>query len=122
VTHDFLGAPRPTAGTDMGAFQYGAVAPGDSGVGPQADAGMVPEDDGGSTADRDAGGEAEDAMTAGQPSDGGVIGGHGASSSGCACSQAGRAGNGSKLTIGTVSLAALVGLTALRRRANKRPS
>jgi MYXO-CTERM domain-containing protein len=120
VARDFLGAPRPTAGTDMGAFQYGAVAPSDSGVGPQGDAGIVPEADAGETADRDAGAEGEDATAVGQPADGGVIGGQGASSSGCSCSQAGRAGNGSKLTIGTVSLAALIGLTALRRRANKR--
>jgi MYXO-CTERM domain-containing protein len=119
VTHDFLGAPRPAVGTDLGAFQYGAIAPGDGGVGPLGEAGAVSGDDAGETAGRDASGEAEDGA-AGQPADGGVIGAHGASSSGCTCSQAGHAGNGSKLTIGSVALAALVGLTALRRRANKR--
>src|SRR6202044_2539263 len=32
VMHDYLGAPRPAKGTDIGAFQYGAVVAKDGGL------------------------------------------------------------------------------------------
>jgi hypothetical protein len=92
VTHDFLGALRPSTGTDIGAFQYGATAPGDGGAGP-TDAGVGQSGEGGVASTPDGGlpGEAGaiggDAAT-GQTPDGARPAGAG-DSTGCSCSQAG---------------------------------
>jgi hypothetical protein len=103
VTTDFLGAPRPTAGTDMGAFQYGSIPPGDGGVGPAGDAasgapgdaGSEPPGDGGAAQGSDAGATAA-SPDAGSDlaSDGGATRGSSASSSGCSCSEALGVGGG----------------------------
>jgi hypothetical protein len=90
VTHDFLDALRPATGTVIGAFQYGAMAPGDSGAGPTADAGVGQSSEGG-VASAPAGGvpdETGDDAATGQGPDGG--GPAGASDpAGCSSSQAG---------------------------------
>jgi parallel beta-helix repeat protein len=92
VTHDFLGALRPATGTDIGAFQYGAPAPDDGGVGPMGDGGVEWPDDAGAQSGNDGGagpGNAAgdgDAST-GQGADSGVPAGpH--DFAGCSCSQA----------------------------------
>ncbi len=117
VNHDFLAAPRPTTGVDIGAFQYGASPPADGGVGPQGsgvDGGARPADDSGtgpgSGADADADITASDAA-ASPHQDGGASTHPAASSSGCSCTQA-RSGT----STGASWLAAAIGLAALRLR------
>ncbi len=129
VTSDFLGAPRPATRPDIGAFQYGAVAPADGGVGPTgADAGGGSVEAGSPTA-IDAG-IAADAGTASAPdagvivtgeggaSEGGASDGAGHGSSGCSCTSGSRSegvplGGAAALAIATFALA--------RRRGRRRP-
>jgi hypothetical protein len=102
VSHDFLGAPRPATGVDIGAFQYGATAPADSGVGPAGDASVTSSGEGGSVpasgdasiapengidASEDAASEVAnaDATASAEAGAGASPVGH----SGCSCSQAG---------------------------------
>ncbi len=97
VTTDFLGASRPTVGTDLGAFQYGAMPAGDGGVGPGGDASGAPSGHGEAGLPGDGasqGNDAEDAAATGDAasglaSDSGTTHGSSASSSGCSCSEAG---------------------------------
>jgi hypothetical protein len=89
VTDDYLGAARPSAGTDIGAFQYGAPPPSDGGAGPPGNdaGGGQGGGDGGGQGGVDAGG-GDGASTV--RADGGASNEApgGTSSSGCACSQA----------------------------------
>jgi hypothetical protein len=99
VPDDFLGAPRPSTGFDLGAFQYGAVAgvgaTGDGGVGATGDGGTSLPVDGGPAAAGDGGSAAigpgrspsGDAGTRLAP-DGGAAAGAGETSSGCSCIEA----------------------------------
>jgi hypothetical protein len=107
VTDDFLGAARPATGTDLGAFQYGAVAPADGGVGPPGDGGSEPPpgDGGGSEPPGEDGGS-----DAGLP-DGSGGGGAVGSPSKCSCEQVGSSGS---FPSGLLLLAAAIGL-AVRR-------
>jgi MYXO-CTERM domain-containing protein len=126
VTHDFLGASRPATGVDLGAFQYGAVAPADGGVGPAGDATVAVQGDGAAApspgddaaeptevdASSDSGGQPANAQATT-----GLDGGTGKtnSGSGCACSHAGR-GSGRDLPTDGRWLVAVLGVAALLRR------
>ena len=55
VPDDFLGAPRPSTGFDLGAFQYGAVAAQDGGLGTTGDGGGSLSGDAGYAAPGDGG-------------------------------------------------------------------
>ncbi len=127
VTDDILGALRPSTGVDLGAFQYGALAPADGGVGPTGDGGSLASDggapgDGGSTATGEGG-----PATVGQsgsadagPSlapDGGAAPATGATSSGCSCIEAGAI---PKRTSGAWAGIALALGWAARTRARRR--
>jgi parallel beta-helix repeat protein len=123
VTHDFLGAPRPAAGTDIGAFQYGATALGDSGIGPSSDGSVATASDASAGIDDDAGPGA--GMTTGPdagsrgPSSQSPDGGSGSvPSSGCSCSQGGVGGGSTAPASGSI-VAAVACLIA--RRARLRP-
>ena len=138
VTTDFLGAPRPSTETDLGAFQYGAVVPLDGGsVAPGSDGGGVsPGQDGGSSPPRvdaghigadgglaasDAGrrGTAKDAGTNGLSVDGAADGGAGPSgSSGCSVSRLPSRGDGTRASyLGFLAVA--VGCLVRGRRARR---
>ena len=91
VTDDFLGAPRPSAGDDIGAFQYGSTPDGGGAVGPLGDAAPSLEGGDGATEPQ----EAFDAGAGAAPASGGEAGAEGGSveatspnakSAGCSCS------------------------------------
>ncbi len=109
VTTDFLGGVRPSTGTDIGAFQYGAVVlPADGGVGPDGgDAAAGPGGEGGAPPP-----DGGDAGLSSDGATGGANGPGGAHSSGCACRvTTAPAGGGGKL----VAAALLVAIALLRR-------
>jgi MYXO-CTERM domain-containing protein len=128
VTHDFLSAPRPTKGVDMGAFQYGSTPPGDAGVGPPGDGGVAtpadgsvePTEDGGVVASRDAEGATESDASSNPEADGGVARGSGGAASGCSCSQAGTSASRGTVPTDTLPFGAAIGLTALLYRRRRR--
>jgi hypothetical protein len=104
VTHDFLGAPRPSAAPDIGAFEYGATAPEDAGFVTAGDGsvaalndgapGPTDESDGGAGAASGAGGSSGGVREGGAP-DSSNAAAKGSASSGCSCSEATpRAGGG----------------------------
>jgi hypothetical protein len=119
LTKDFLGAARPATGTDIGAFQYGALAPADAGsTTPLAgDAGLAT--DASSAGDDAAPGVESDATAAlegdalAPESDGGAAGG---ASSGCSCAQTGVEPNGTGAPAGASLLAAIALLASRRAR------
>ncbi|HEY5147692.1 MAG TPA: choice-of-anchor Q domain-containing protein, partial [Polyangiaceae bacterium] len=119
VTHDFLDAPRPAAGADIGAFQYGATAPGDSGVGPSGDGSVTAANDAGVGIDDGAGAGAgvttgPDAGSSG-PSSQSPDGGSGsAPSSGCSCSH-GEVGGGRGTAPASGSIVAAAACLIARR-------
>jgi hypothetical protein len=96
VTTDFLGAPRPATGVDIGAFQFGAVAPTDAGAGPPADGGSTPTTEAGSpsvpdaSAPEDAAASPDGAASANTPGpDATIATTSGKGSPGCSCSETG---------------------------------
>jgi hypothetical protein len=121
VTHDYLGAPRPATGTDIGAFQYGAVAPTDAGA-----SSVESDGSGGATGSSGAGGDAGSAAAV--ASDAGAFTetrdagdaspGSGDASSGCSCAHAGVDVNRHRSLEDAFLLAAAVGL-ALGRRSRR---
>jgi hypothetical protein len=124
VTHDFLSAPRPATGVDMGAFQYGSKPPGDASVGPPGEGGVEPTEDGGAeppadggaVASRGGGGTTDNDASSNPLADGGAAHGSGGSASGCSCSEAGHAATGEAYA----SFAAAIGLASLLHR-RRRP-
>jgi Periplasmic copper-binding protein (NosD) len=124
VTHDFLGAPRPSMGVDIGAFQYGATPPSDGGagpLGPPAEGGAEPTTDGATPSKEDAGlGTSDDAAGSGesgstQRPDGSAAARSGASS-GCSCSEVELGRRRTTNSEDLAPFAALIGLVALRLR------
>jgi len=126
VAHDYLGAPRPASGYDIGAFQYGATPP-DGGGAPSPEAGVT----GG-----DGGGGSEGGASIGSGSSGGgggvsdgaatIPSGDGSSSkseppagpagsSGCSCSSAREAAAGSGPIGSSIALAILLTRRGARR-------
>jgi hypothetical protein len=120
VVHDFLGAPRPATGVDLGAFQYGAAV----------DAGLTTE--GGTVASTAVDGSAEASGSGGLEAGGdsgieattdgavpldapGEASKANASSGGCSCWCAGR-GEGERVPSDVRWFAVAFGLAALLRR------
>jgi MYXO-CTERM domain-containing protein len=118
VTTDYLGGVRPATGSDIGAFQYGAVVlPVDGGVGPEGgDAAVGPGEDGGSPGKGGADGGASGGADGGggedgAAGDGGAMGG--AHSSGCTCRVTTAPADAGA---GPAAAALLLGIAASRRR------
>jgi hypothetical protein len=131
VTHDFLGDARPGVGSDIGAFEYGAMALVDGGVASADDGGVGPTTgDSGMASSEEGGFEPGVDGSVSTTGDGGVSrgpGGHAApSSSGCSCSQAGTGGRGASPESPTwLALAAgWIAVSRLRRRVgpSRRPA
>ena len=127
VPDDFLGAPRPSTGFDLGAFQYGAVAAQDGGLGTtgdgggslSGDAGYAAPGDGGSAAVGPGGSPSGDSGTNGAL-DGGAPSGAGETSSGCSCVEASATprGTGASKTWAAAALGLAIGCALRARRKN----
>jgi MYXO-CTERM domain-containing protein len=115
VTHDFLGAPRPATGTDIGAFQYGAMPPADGGVVGPPDAGGAGPASSSSSSGGGGGGGATSGSSGGATAGTGGSGGHAApgKASGCGCGVA----EAPPVAAWIGGIAALVALSRRRRRA-----
>jgi hypothetical protein len=100
VTTDFLGAPRPATGNDIGAFQYGAVAPSDGGVGPSGGGGGI-------STNSDGGVSSPGSGDSSSPN---------ASSSGCSCDEIGSNSSGSS----AYAAFAIAGVALFGRRRRSR--
>jgi MYXO-CTERM domain-containing protein len=107
VATDFLGAPRPATGTDIGAFQYGATVPADGGVvGPPGDAGS------GSGSGSGSGGASATSGTGGESAgEGGASAHTPTSKGGCGCEVV-----DSAPAMPGVGALVLLGLTSRRKR------
>jgi MYXO-CTERM domain-containing protein len=103
VNHDFLDAPRPASGTDIGAFQFGAQPPPDGGV-------VGPPDAGVGAAVSSSSGGGPPGGTGGESAGTGGSGGHASpgKASGCGCRV-------SDLPTGRAWLVALAALVAFAR-------
>jgi hypothetical protein len=129
VTDDFLGATRPASGVDLGAFQFGASAPADGGVGPSGvdsgttkpdhDSGVAGSSDGGvgGGAHPDGGAHAGGGGDSGGATGSMAPGSRGASSSGCSLA---RPGSSDGHTSSPPAALFVVGLVALLRAKRRR--
>jgi len=112
VTTDFLGALRPSSGTDLGAFQLGAKVPADGGAAPPVvDAGAHGTHDAGVTAGKDAGSSRTSSGDAAVARDGGETPAS-KTSSGCSCRITGAGGESTTPPVLLMGLA----LLAVRRK------
>jgi parallel beta-helix repeat protein len=130
VIHDFLGAPRPVTGTDLGAFQYGAAAPEDAGF-MTAGEGSATGDGGPGSPDLDdgGGGATSPSESDGATREGGDLGSSsgssgaapsGSTSSGCSCSEAaGHPGSRGPTVVVLLAAACLARGRAPRRAATR---